>query len=104
MCVSFELIRQSFPAESFAPKIQMLKYVAPKNIPRNVAMERRRRQYRNLKMTMSLSQENIRPRDIIPPDVVYALSTEEDKYGLYPSASYLSLEVFDDEEFDCRFD
>ncbi|XP_025602682.2 dynein axonemal heavy chain 1-like [Athalia rosae] len=80
----------------------MQRFVAPKQLPRNVAMERRRRQYKNLKMSMTLRQENIRPRDILPPGVIQPLSTEEDRYGLYPTVNYLPLEVFDDETFDCR--
>lgn len=101
--ITFIFSLQSFPAESFAPKIQMEKYVAPKLIPRNVAMERRRRQYRNLRMAVSLIKENISPRDILPPEVIFPFSSDEEKYGLYPSVNYLPLEVFDDEEFDCRF-
>nr|XP_046487754.1 dynein axonemal heavy chain 1-like [Neodiprion pinetum] len=93
---------ESFPAESFAPKIQMQKYVAPKQLPRNVAMERRRRQYRNLRMPMALRQENIRPRELLPPEVVRPFSSKNDKYGLYPTVNYLPLKFFDDEEFDCR--
>ncbi|KAK2581762.1 hypothetical protein KPH14_002241 [Odynerus spinipes] len=91
-----------FPAETFAPKVQMEHNVAAKCLPRNVEMERRRRLYRNQNLEEELKKEGVLPRDILPPKVTSSLSSVEEKYGLYSKTYYLPLEIFDDEEFDCR--
>ncbi|XP_014476414.1 PREDICTED: dynein heavy chain 1, axonemal [Dinoponera quadriceps] len=65
-------------------------------------MERRRRAYAKLKIEDVLKAEGVKPCDIIPPEKIYPSFSYEEKYGLYPKANYLPLEVFDDEEYDCR--
>ncbi|XP_025162148.1 dynein heavy chain 1, axonemal-like [Harpegnathos saltator] len=80
-----------------------MKYdVEPKLLPRNVEMERRRRAYKNVKIEDALEAEGIKPRDILPLDKIRPLLSHEEKYDLYSKANYLPLEVFDDEEYDCR--
>ncbi|XP_043666184.1 dynein axonemal heavy chain 1-like [Vespula pensylvanica] len=91
-----------FPAETFAPKVQMEHNVESKRLPRNVEMERRRRLYRNQSLEEALKNEGISPSNILPPKIISSLSSKEDKYGLYSKINYLPLEIFDDEEFDCR--
>lgn len=95
-------MRQSFPAETFAPKVQKEIHVEPKHLPRNVEMERRRRLYRNLRVQDALNKAGVSSLDILPPDVVLPLASDEQKYGLYPTINFLPLEIFDDEDFDCR--
>lgn len=91
-----------FPAETFAPKVQMEYNVESKRLPRNVEMERLRRLYRNQNLDEALKKEGVLPCNILPPKVILSLSSEEEKYGLYSKINYLPLEIFDDEEFDCR--
>lgn len=57
--------------------------LGPRRIARNVETERRRRQYKSNPLEKLLCQEGITASDI--------LKTE-----------YLPLEIFDDDEFDCR--
>lgn len=39
------VIPQAFPVDTFKPKVQQQHEVDPRTLPRNVAIERRRRQY-----------------------------------------------------------
>ncbi|KYN02642.1 Dynein heavy chain 1, axonemal [Cyphomyrmex costatus] len=65
-------------------------------------MERRRKVYKNLKIEDALKAEGIKPSDMLPFEKIRSLLSDEEKYGLYSKISYLSLELFDDEEYDCR--
>ncbi|XP_032680816.1 dynein heavy chain 1, axonemal [Odontomachus brunneus] len=65
-------------------------------------MERRRRAYKNLKIEDALEAKGIKPSDMLPPEKSQSLLSYQEKYDLYSKASYLPLEVFDDEEYDCR--
>lgn len=76
--------------------------VKPKELPRNVEIERRRRSYRNLKIEDVLEEDGILPKEMLPPPVVLSLLSHEQIYGLFATASILPLEIFDDEEYDCR--
>ncbi|XP_024940673.1 dynein heavy chain 1, axonemal [Cephus cinctus] len=92
----------AFPAEAFAPKVQMEMYVEPKHIPRNVEMERRRRIYRLLKVEDALESEGVLSRYLLPYHVVRPLCPSNEFYGLRSTMNYLPLEIFDDMEYDCR--
>ncbi|KAK9309948.1 hypothetical protein QLX08_000576 [Tetragonisca angustula] len=92
----------SFPAATFVPKVQMQLNVEPKKIPRNVEMERRRRLYRNLKIENALEEIGVSPKEMLPPSAVLPLLTYEEIYGLFSTVHFLPLEIFDDEEYDCR--
>ncbi|KAJ8667913.1 hypothetical protein QAD02_009576, partial [Eretmocerus hayati] len=73
----------SFPGEGFTPKIQMEYERGPRRLVKNVETERRRRLYASFDLTELLMQRGICLSDISCSD-------------------YLPLEIFDDEEFDCR--
>lgn len=94
---------KTFPAETFAPKVQMERNVEPKRLPRNVEMERRRRLYRNLKIEDLLADEGISSEDILPPAAILPMLAREEIYGLFSTTRILPLEIFDDEEYDCRY-
>jgi len=93
---------KAFPPETFLPKVQMRYDVGLKEVPRKVEMERRRRAYANLKIEDALEAECIKPYDLLPPESIYPLLSSEDKHDFYAPANYLPLEIFDDEEYDCR--
>ena len=80
----------------------MQRDVEPKKLPRNVEMERRRRIYKNLKLKELLRERGICTHDILPPDVISPIMSDEEKYGLFSRTHYLPLEIFDDEDFDCK--
>jgi len=93
---------EAFPPETFLPKVQMRYDVDLRQVPRKVEMERRRRMYISLKIEDILEAEGIKPYDLLPPQRIYPLLSSEDKHDLYTPANYLPLEIFDDEEYDCR--
>lgn len=92
-----------FPAETFIPKVQMEQDVAPKHCPRNVEMERRRRLYKHIKIQDTLASINIIPKEMLPPSALVSLLSYDEKYGLFSIAHFLPLEIFDDEDYDCRY-
>ncbi|XP_071558365.1 dynein axonemal heavy chain 1-like [Temnothorax nylanderi] len=78
-------------------------YTVDPNIPpRNVEMERRRRIYKNLKIEDTLKAEGVKSYDMLPFEKIRPLLSYGEKYDLYSKTSYLPLELFDDEEYDCR--
>ncbi|KAG5345241.1 DYH1 protein, partial [Acromyrmex charruanus] len=92
----------AFPAETFLPKVQMA-YTDDSKIPlRNIERERRRKIYQNLKIEDVLKEENIKSCDMLPFEKIWPLLSDKEKYGLHSKTSYLPLELFDDEEYDCR--
>lgn len=99
----FFFLMKIFPAETFLPKVQMKYVVEPKFLPRNVEMERRRRVYKNLKIEDALKAEGVKSRDMLPFGKICQLLSCEEKYDLCSNASYLPLELFDDEDYDCRW-
>uniref|UniRef100_A0A1Y1N5M7 Dynein heavy chain 1, axonemal n=2 Tax=Photinus pyralis TaxID=7054 RepID=A0A1Y1N5M7_PHOPY len=75
--------------------------IEPRHLPRNVAIERKRRQYQLQSIRECLENLRVQPKQIVPSHVVQALTVEE-KFGLYTTVNYLPLELFDDQEFDSR--
>ncbi|XP_076380684.1 dynein axonemal heavy chain 1 [Megalopta genalis] len=76
--------------------------VEPKRLPRNVEMERRRKLYRSLKIEDALETIGVTSKDMLPPSAILPLLNRDMIYGLFGRAHILPLELFDDEEFDCR--
>ncbi|KAF5308293.1 hypothetical protein FQR65_LT06286 [Abscondita terminalis] len=91
----------SFPVDTFKPMVQMQHDIEPKCLPRNVAIERKRRQYKSKSITACLEALEIEPKVIVPADVVRKLTVEE-KFGLFKTVNYLPLELFDNEDYDSR--
>ncbi|OAD57478.1 Dynein heavy chain 1, axonemal [Eufriesea mexicana] len=92
----------AFLAQTFLPKVQMQQNVHSKQIPRIVEMERRRRSYRYLKIQDALESIGVSPKDMLPSSAILPLLSHEETYGLFSTAHFLPLEIFDDEEYDCR--
>ncbi|GJQ83086.1 DNAH1, partial [Trypoxylus dichotomus] len=90
-----------FPVDTFEPKVQMQYVVPPFTLPRNVAIERRRRQYQQRTIKECLDELGIKPKHIVPTKVLMEVFTG-DKFGLFPKINYLPLELFDDEGYDNR--
>ncbi|KAK5644094.1 hypothetical protein RI129_007939 [Pyrocoelia pectoralis] len=90
-----------FPVDAFKPKVQMQHDIEPRFLPRNVAIERKRRQYEYQSIKKCLEVLEIQPKQLVPSHIVQAVTVEE-KFGLYNTVNYLPLELFDDKEFDSR--
>ena len=73
-----------FPGKTFEPKVQMEKEAEPKHIVLKVERERRRRLYQSKKLQDILAEKGINTSDLL-------------------RKTYLPLEIFDDEDYDCRY-
>ncbi|XP_030585284.1 LOW QUALITY PROTEIN: dynein heavy chain 1, axonemal-like [Archocentrus centrarchus] len=82
------------------PKVQIAYEIHPGMIPRKLAIERRRREYLNLHVEELLAQKGI-DSDLLLP----SLLENDDEHVTTPDSPvspFLPLEVFDNEEYDCR--
>ncbi|XP_029455356.1 dynein heavy chain 1, axonemal [Rhinatrema bivittatum] len=96
------LLKSDFPLQAYDPKVQLPFEVAPGKCPRKIEIERRKRQYLKLDINQLLIDEGIDSDQLMPrhPDLENVPTIEKNAEAPFPI--YLPLEVFDDEEFDCR--
>uniref|UniRef100_A0A4W3IMR6 Dynein axonemal heavy chain 1 n=1 Tax=Callorhinchus milii TaxID=7868 RepID=A0A4W3IMR6_CALMI len=96
------LSKTDFPLRSFEPKVQIPYEVLPGQCPRKLEIERRRRQYLSQNIVTLLTFEGINSNKLMPRHS--GPEKYRSKGGKNPPqfTVYLPLEVFDDEEFDCR--
>ncbi|XP_054832932.1 dynein axonemal heavy chain 1 [Eublepharis macularius] len=98
-----EIIKESdFPLQAYKPKVQIPFEVLPGQCPRKIEIERRRRLYLSLDITELLANAGIDSNELMPrhQDPANMPTIEQKKDPLFPI--FLPLEVFDDEEYDCR--
>uniref|UniRef100_UPI00398EE5C8 dynein axonemal heavy chain 1 isoform X2 n=1 Tax=Pristiophorus japonicus TaxID=55135 RepID=UPI00398EE5C8 len=94
--------KPDFPLRSFEPKVQIPFNVVPRQHPRKLEIERLRRQYQsqNLKQLLKfegINSDKLMPRHSGPEKTLFKSGKNEAQFTVY-----LPLEVFDDEEFECR--
>ncbi|XP_055077981.1 dynein axonemal heavy chain 1 [Periophthalmus magnuspinnatus] len=78
------------------PKVQLPYETVPGKIPRKLEIERRRREYSQLKIEHLLEENGIDSNNLMP-------KCQESSNDCVSSVSpYLPLEIFDNVEFDCR--
>ncbi|KAK9870899.1 hypothetical protein WA026_009856 [Henosepilachna vigintioctopunctata] len=95
---TFEEDKQiSFPVETFKPKVQLQHQVEIGDLPRNVAIERKRRQYSAQNIKDILDELEVSPKALIPIDssVPYMTNTMQ-------SMNFLPLHLFDNEKYETR--
>lgn len=109
---------QSFPVDTFKPKVQLQHEVEPKTLPRNVAIERLRREYqvKNIQNTNFqllfdnfqskdlsdlLQEKAVKPKDLLPIEILNKHFGKQDSI-LRSWVSFLPLELFDNEDYDIR--
>uniref|UniRef100_A0ABM5FKE2 Dynein axonemal heavy chain 1 isoform X3 n=1 Tax=Pogona vitticeps TaxID=103695 RepID=A0ABM5FKE2_9SAUR len=98
-----EIIKESdFPLQAYKPKVQIPFEVLPGQCPRKIEIERRRRLYLSLDISQLLKNEGVDSNDLMPrhQDPANMPTIEQNNDPLFPV--YLPLEIFDDEEYDCR--
>ncbi|XP_036957739.1 dynein heavy chain 1, axonemal isoform X2 [Acanthopagrus latus] len=82
------------------PKIQIAYQTIPGEIPRKLAIERCRREYLNIDFEQLLAEKGIDSNLLMPIH-----QSSSDKHGTTPDtpvSPYLPLEIFDNEDYDCR--
>ncbi|KAM4654602.1 LOW QUALITY PROTEIN: dynein axonemal heavy chain 1 [Amazona ochrocephala] len=96
------LTKSDFPVQSYQPKVQIPYRVLPGQCPRSIEIERRRRLYLSFDIAQLLASKGIASNQLMPrhhdPDNMPTIQDKKDP--LFPI--YLSLKVFDNEEYDCR--
>ncbi|XP_053958749.1 dynein axonemal heavy chain 1 [Anastrepha ludens] len=86
--------QHKFPLQTILPKVQMMRTVPPKHLPRDVEVDRRRRQYGKLNLLEMLKDAGLSNDDLMPTEeVYYTLSDNACKH-------FLPLSFFDDSDFD----
>nr|CAD7442365.1 unnamed protein product [Timema bartmani] len=90
-------VMEEFPIQAYHPKVQVEYQVSPGCLPRRVQVERKRREYLAQDITKLLTELGVDPCTLIPPD-----DDNLDKYNLATSQHFLPLQIFDNQEFDCR--
>ncbi|NXI29959.1 DYH1 protein, partial [Sterrhoptilus dennistouni] len=97
-----DLTETDFPVQSFNPKVQMPFRRVPGQNARKVEVERKRRLYLSFDIAELLASKGIDSNQLMPrhydPDNIPPI--EEAKETVFPI--YLPLQVFDNDEFDCR--
>uniref|UniRef100_A0A8C3XBZ8 Dynein axonemal heavy chain 1 n=1 Tax=Cyanoderma ruficeps TaxID=181631 RepID=A0A8C3XBZ8_9PASS len=97
-----DLTESDFPVQSFNPKVQIPFKRVPGQNPRKVEVERKRRLYLSFDIAELLASKGIDSNQLMPrhydPDNIPPI--EETKDTVFPI--YLPLQVFDNDEFDCR--
>ncbi|KAM9758655.1 dynein axonemal heavy chain 1 [Menidia menidia] len=89
-----------FPLGGDRPKVQLPYKTTHGQLPRKLAIERRRREFLKLDLEEILLEKGINSSMLIPR---YMKNTDEDESVPYnPMSLDLRLELFDNEDFDCR--
>ncbi|XP_028430624.1 dynein heavy chain 1, axonemal isoform X1 [Perca flavescens] len=83
-----------------APKVQIPYQTVPGQIPHKLEVERRRREYLKLDVEQLLAEKGIYSNILMPRH--QSSSDEHATMTDNPVSPYLPLEVFDNEEYDCR--
>ncbi|KAI3369512.1 hypothetical protein L3Q82_007723 [Scortum barcoo] len=83
-----------------APKVQKPYQTTPGQIPRKLEIERRRREYLKLDFEQLLEEKGISSNFLMPRQP--SSSDEHVTKSDHPVSPYLPLEIFDNEEYDCR--
>ncbi|XP_071059360.1 dynein axonemal heavy chain 1-like [Pseudochaenichthys georgianus] len=89
-----------FPRGGDSPKVQIPYQTAPGQIPRKLEIERRRREYLKLDIEQLLAEQGIYSNLLMPTH--QSSSDDHETTTDNPVSPYLSLEVFDNEDFECR--
>ncbi|KAI4880923.1 hypothetical protein NFI96_025448, partial [Prochilodus magdalenae] len=103
-----QVLQQSdFSSGGFTAKVQLPYSCPPGQRPRTIEIERRRREYLKLDITQLLAELGIDSNQLISSELSDEDHTESScppvaKKPFPPASNYLPLEIFDNEEFDCR--
>ncbi|KAJ7998998.1 hypothetical protein DPEC_G00210820 [Dallia pectoralis] len=91
-----------FSTAGYTAKVQMPYHSWPGECPRKIQIERRRREYLKLDIAQLLNENGIDSNLLLPRHQSREQDMTTPDNPLPPVSNYLPLEVFDNEEFDCR--
>ncbi|XP_029908318.1 dynein heavy chain 1, axonemal [Myripristis murdjan] len=92
-----------FSPNGYTPKVQLPYITMPGERPRRAEIERRRREYLKLDIVQLLAEKGINSNLLMPRHQSSGNQhvTTPDNYAP-PVSNYLPLEIFDNEDYDCR--
>nr|XP_023655546.1 dynein heavy chain 1, axonemal [Paramormyrops kingsleyae] len=96
------LLQTDFPATGYVPKVQLPFLRPPGRLPRKIAIERLRREYLSCDITRLLAEHGIDSMQLMTAIQSTGDNSMNPQWPRLPISNYLPLEVFDNEEFDCR--
>uniref|UniRef100_A0AAZ3Q3C2 Dynein heavy chain 1, axonemal n=1 Tax=Oncorhynchus tshawytscha TaxID=74940 RepID=A0AAZ3Q3C2_ONCTS len=91
-----------FSTGGYTAKVQLPYHSLPGQHPRKIEIERRRREYLKLDIAQLLTEQGIDSNLLMPRHHSIEEHVTTPENPLPPVSNYLPLEVFDNEEFDCR--
>lgn len=92
----------SFPIQTIKPKVQLLLRAGPGDIPREVEVERRLRQYSKKSLFQMLTAAGLEMWSLLPAHVVHQHLTRAERQISFTSEfCRFPLDWFDDFDFDC---
>ena len=94
-----------FPEKAYQPKVQLPFFTAPGACPRKIEIERRKRHFGQQSIEKNLTDRGIDTSQLMPkkqPNGFKSVKLNADSEDPAPFPPYLSLDIFDDDEFDCR--
>ncbi|XP_004527305.1 dynein heavy chain 1, axonemal [Ceratitis capitata] len=86
--------QHKFPLQTILPKVQMMRTVPPKHLPRDVEIDRRRRQNSKLSLLQMLQEAGIANEDLMPTEALYYMLSDN------VFKHFLPLSFFDDSDYD----
>ncbi|KAL8563601.1 hypothetical protein ACOMHN_019339 [Nucella lapillus] len=99
------VMEQHFSDKSLIPKVQLLLQNVPRHCPRDLAIERKRREFLCCDIEKELKEKyNIDKQQLMPVDPLIhrAIPVSDDPTQPTPFCPHLPLHVFDNEDFDPR--
>ncbi|KAG7477961.1 hypothetical protein MATL_G00075170 [Megalops atlanticus] len=94
------LLQTDFPSRGYTAKVQMPLDSQPGQLPRKLEIERRKRMYLECDIGQLLKEQGIDSNQLMHRHQSIGETCPENPCP--PVSNYLPLEVFDNEEFDCR--
>ncbi|XP_063071051.1 dynein axonemal heavy chain 1 [Engraulis encrasicolus] len=97
-----QLQQTDFPASSYTAKVQLPYQCQSGQVPRKIEIERRRREYLKMDIAQLLEEQGIQSNLLISRHQTNVERRATSDGGWPTVSNYLPLEIFDNEEYDCR--
>ncbi|XP_041945152.1 dynein heavy chain 1, axonemal isoform X2 [Alosa sapidissima] len=97
-----QLQQTDFSSQGYTAKVQLPYQCQRGQLPRKIEIERRRREYVNMDISELLAEKGINSNLLIPRHRSNVESPAKPNSPALSVSNYLPLEIFDNEEFDCR--
>ncbi|KAK7871082.1 hypothetical protein R5R35_007279 [Gryllus longicercus] len=100
--ITFDESEIAFPIDAFKPKVQREVVTQPRTLPRNVLIERRRREYCTADIGAMLEAAGVDKKDLVPTVLMDRVLKRQEKFQLNQNIPFLPLELFDNDDYEIR--